>query len=69
MNKKARKETQRDLRRMDAGGCDAASKLSYLGLNAQLTAELRRFYETSVSEPIPDSLRSLLAQLSRSPAG
>jgi hypothetical protein len=69
MNEKTKKQTQRDLRRMDAGGCNAASQLSYLGLSAQLPAELRRFYETSVSEPIPDSLRSLLAKLSRSSSG
>lgn len=44
---------------------DAAALLSFLGLNAQLAAELRCFYETSVSEPMPEKLRELLARLSK----
>lgn len=46
---------------------DAAALLSFLGLNAQLADELKRFYEASLSEPAPKRISELLALLARHP--
>ncbi len=69
MDLKIKKQTPRDRTTLVRRPKDAAALLSFLGLNAQLAAELRFFYETSVSEPMPEKLRELLAQLSQRPNG
>ena len=46
---------------------DALSHLSFLGLNAQLAAELQCFYQASLSEPMPERVQELLERLSQKP--
>jgi len=46
---------------------DALSQLSFLGLDAQLATELQSFYQASLSEPMPESVQTLLARLSCAP--
>lgn len=45
---------------------ETAFHLSLLGFSAQLMLELRNLYEDSLSEPMPEKVRDLLAQFSRS---
>ncbi|MGE3264873.1 NepR family anti-sigma factor [Methylocystis sp.] len=46
---------------------EAACPLSLLGFNVKVTVELRDLYEDSLSVPVPDRMRDLLARLSRPP--
>ncbi len=43
---------------------DGAFHFSQIGFNAPLTLELRHLYGRSLSDPVPDRMRDLLAQLS-----
>ena len=63
MSKKAEKQTRRAALR--GQGSDASSQLSFLGIDGQWTSALRQTYEASISDPIPDKVLDLLAQLSR----
>ncbi len=67
MNKKIKKQSTGDRSKLVQRPNDAAALLSFLGLNAQLAAELKRFYEASLSEPAPKRISELLALLARLP--
>ncbi|MGJ0395246.1 MAG: NepR family anti-sigma factor [Methylocystis sp.] len=43
---------------------DGAFHFSQIGFNAPLTLELRLLYGGSLSDPVPERMRDLLAQLS-----
>ncbi|MBG0796421.1 hypothetical protein IYX23_01750 [Methylocystis sp. L43] len=62
MNKKAEKQTRRGALREQRH--NASLQLSFLGIDGQLTSELRHMYETSISDPMPDKVLDLLARLS-----
>jgi hypothetical protein len=46
---------------------DEACPLSLLGFNVKMTVELRDLYGDSLSVPVPDRMRDLLARLARPP--
>jgi hypothetical protein len=55
---RARRRTLTDERK------DGAFHFSQIGFNAPLTLELRLLYGGSLSDPVPERMRDLLAQLS-----
>lgn len=65
MNKKAEKQLSKGLRGAPgAQRCDAAHRLSFLGIDGELTSGLRDIYATSLLEPMPDKFLDLLVRLS-----
>jgi hypothetical protein len=68
MDDKAEQSAAGDRRRMLSDKRkEAACPLSLLGFNVKITVELRDLYEDSLSVPVPDRMRDLLARLSRPP--
>jgi hypothetical protein len=65
MNRKVEQRAARDRRRpLTDNRKDAACPLSLLGFNLQMTVELRHLYGDSLSTPVPEKMRDLLARLS-----
>jgi hypothetical protein len=64
MNKKKRDAAMPGKRATKRQSNDAAF-LAFLGLNAQLAAELRYFYDATLSEPLPEQVGELLGRLSK----